>query len=105
MRDVKIPEIGMKRSALTAPRDQIYYCTVCERVIPLSRAYGSNSLKAALSYLFTRYEKHYYHHHVIKPPFHTEDIRNDAQMPGKSGPKTKARALAMRKPPFKGKAK
>ena len=35
-----------------------------------------------------------------KGPFGTKDKRNDAQMPGPSGPKTKARAKAMRKPPF-----
>jgi len=36
-----------------------------------------------------------------KGPFGTEDKRNDWQSPGPSGPRTKARAKRMRKPPFK----
>lgn len=35
-----------------------------------------------------------------KGPFGTENDRNDAQMAGPSGPKTKAKAKRMRKPPF-----
>ncbi len=35
-----------------------------------------------------------------KGPFGTKAKRDDAQMPGDTGPKTKARAKKMRKPPF-----
>lgn len=36
-------------------------------------------------------------------PFGTVDKRNDAQLPGPSGPRTIRRAKAMRTPPFKKK--
>jgi hypothetical protein len=35
-----------------------------------------------------------------KGPFADPDVRNDWQLPGATGPKTKKRAAAMRKPPF-----
>lgn len=48
-------------------------------------------------------------HHKVKKvfdgtgPFGTEDKRNDAQLPGPTGPRSKARAAAMRRPPFAAK--
>jgi len=35
-----------------------------------------------------------------KGPFKSEDVRNDWQTPGPTGPKTKKRAADMRRPPF-----
>jgi len=37
-----------------------------------------------------------------KPPLADANVRNDWQTPGPTGPKTKARAEAMRKPPLTG---
>ena len=36
-----------------------------------------------------------------KPPFDTQDKRDDAHCAGRTGPKTKAKAKNMRQPPFK----
>jgi hypothetical protein len=61
---VKPPPIKLKHSALTPIRDQVYLCPVCDHEIPLAPAYGSYAPRAMLSYVDTRYWKHYNSKHV-----------------------------------------
>ena len=60
------PPIGMRKNWRTTPYEQEYFCPVCDHDIPFSPAYGSWALRPCLTYLQTRYDRHFERNHQPK---------------------------------------
>jgi len=63
-----MPRLDMKTPVQTPPHEAVFVCSECGREFRYVRAFGGNSIRGAVSYMITRFNKHVARHHPQARP-------------------------------------